>query len=95
MLESTPTLAAYSQLFTKHLQNAIGDVNVADKVRNFKYLKMIYETFNNHDSFAKTEKTGMKDFESENDVLENDDDDDEDSVEDDKEYEEGTTFDNH
>ena len=92
MLESTPTLAAYSQLFTKHLQNAIGDVNVADKVRNFKYLKMIYETFNNHDSFAETEKTGMKDFESENDVSENVDD--EDSVEDDMEYEEETTFDN-
>jgi len=57
---NTPSLETYSELFSRHIQNALGDKdsfgenNDANKVRNFKYLKMIYETFNNHEEYAKT-----------------------------------------
>ncbi len=61
MLESTstPPVAMFRDLFAKQIQNALGDktsmgATNANSSRNFKYLRMFYETFNNHDEYVCT-----------------------------------------
>ena len=56
MLESkkTPSLEKFQNLFTKHIQGALGGEQTSENVRNFKYLRMFFETFNDHKQYANT-----------------------------------------
>ena len=62
----TPSLQVFTTLGVKHITNALGDTDIwgtpnGNKVRNFAYIKMFFETFHNHQGYVDAMKDNVSD----------------------------------